>query len=119
MMAMQKDKIAASFMCLDLGILTSTDTGHDSALFQMTFIPENSSQHTKVNHNNASGKIGFDIWCTVYLFKQTDPEKLLSFHFDWMKTTIFGQDIGIMHEEFHGILSFKAENIYIIVEETL
>ncbi len=93
-MAMHEDEIAAPFMYLDLGILTYT--GHGSALAQMTFIPEDSDHNKKAVHVNASGKIGFDLWRTIYLLKQTSPKNAALITLDWVKTTIFGRDIGIM-----------------------
>lgn len=78
----------APFQYLDLGILAYT--GRFSALAQVQMTP---ADFTKIK---ASGSIGYGLWRSIYLAKQTSGRNQLLVFFDWTKTRLFGRDIALV-----------------------
>lgn len=78
----------APFQFLDLGILAYT--GRFSALAQLQLTPEEDSR-VKV-----SGKVGFGLWRSIYLAKQTSVRNQMLVFFDWIKAKLFGRDITLI-----------------------
>ena len=76
----------APFQFLDLGILAYT--GGFSAIGQLQVTP---SDKTRVK---AAGSVGFGLWRSVYLLKQTSMRNRVLVFFDWMKTRMFGRDVS-------------------------
>jgi NADH dehydrogenase FAD-containing subunit len=75
----------APFQYLDLGILAYT--GHYSALAQVQMTPSKASQI------RSKGRLGFGLWRSIYLAKQTSFRNQLQVAFDWTKAQVFGRDI--------------------------
>jgi NADH dehydrogenase FAD-containing subunit len=83
--AMGEGEYLAPFQYLDLGILAYT--GHQSALAQIQMTP------AKESRIKTKGKVGFGLWRTIYLMKQTSPRNQMNVVFDWTKSQLFGRDI--------------------------
>ena len=95
--AMGETEIAAPFQYLDLGILAYTGKG--SALAQVQVAP---GKGAPMNENwnpvrlQIKGKLGFGLWRTIYLWKQTSPKNVFYVTLDWLKVKLFGRDISIL-----------------------
>ena len=95
--AMGESEIAAPFQYLDLGILAYTGSG--SALAQVQVAPGKgnpmSEKWTPVRLQ-IKGKLGFGLWRSIYLWKQTSPKNAVLVTLDWVKVKLFGRDISIL-----------------------
>lgn len=80
--AVNSDEYVAPFQFLDLGILAYT--GSLSALAQVKV------DETTVK---AKGQLGFGLWRSVYLMKQSSMRNRVLVFLDWMKVRLFGRDI--------------------------
>lgn len=95
--AMGEDEIAAPFQYLDLGILAYTGSG--SALAQLQVAPgkgEPMSENWNPVRLQVKGKLGFGLWRSIYLWKQTSPKNVVLVTLDWLKVQLFGRDISIL-----------------------
>lgn len=93
--SMGESEIAAPFQYLDLGILAYTGSG--TALAQVQVAPGDPTNETwKPVRLQITGKVGFDLWRTIYLLKQTSPKNVVLVTLDWIKTQLFGRDISIL-----------------------
>ena len=77
---------AKPFQFLNLGILAYT--GDDTALAQ---VPATGPNREPLM---ATGKIGSELWKSVYLWKQVSWRNRLMVASDWMKRKVFGRDIS-------------------------
>lgn len=96
-LAMGESEIAAAFQYLDLGILAYTGSG--SALAQLQVAPgkgDPSSETWNPVRLQIKGKLGFGLWRTIYLAKQTSPKNVVYVTLDWIKVKLFGRDISIL-----------------------
>jgi NADH dehydrogenase FAD-containing subunit len=95
--AMGEDEIAPPFQFLDLGILAYTGSG--SALAQVQVAPgkgaPNSEDWTPVRLQ-IKGALGFGLWRSIYLLKQTSVKNIVLVTLDWIKVKLFGRDISIL-----------------------
>jgi len=95
--AMGENEIAPPFQFLDLGILAYTGSG--SALAQVQVAPgkgaPNSEGWTPVCLQ-IKGSLGFGLWRTIYLLKQTSVKNVVLVTLDWVKVKLFGRDISIL-----------------------
>jgi NADH dehydrogenase FAD-containing subunit len=95
--AMGEKEIAPRFQFLDLGILAYTGSG--SALAQVQVAPgkgnPNSERWTPVRLQ-IKGALGFSLWRTIYLLKQTSMKNVVLVSLDWIKVKLFGRDISIL-----------------------
>jgi NADH dehydrogenase FAD-containing subunit len=87
-MATKDDEYLAPFQYLDLGVLAYT--GRYSALAQLQLTP---AEQTRIK---ATGGIGFGLWRSLYLAKQTSIRNQLLVFFDWIKARTFGRDITLI-----------------------
>lgn len=78
----------APFQYLDLGVLAYT--GRFSALAQLQMTPAESSRI------KASGSVGYGLWRSIYLAKQTSLRNQMLVFFDWAKARTFGRDITLI-----------------------
>mmetsp|Transcript_33756 Transcript_33756/g.71956 ORF Transcript_33756/g.71956 Transcript_33756/m.71956 type:complete len:609 (-) Transcript_33756:107-1933(-) len=95
--AMGDDEIAAPFQYLDLGILAYTGSG--SALAQVQVAPGKGSPTSETWNPvrlQIKGKLGFGLWRSIYLWKQTSPKNVVLVTLDWIKVKLFGRDISIL-----------------------
>eukprot|EP00571_Detonula_confervacea_P000047 CAMPEP_0172322936 /NCGR_PEP_ID=MMETSP1058-20130122/47351_1 /TAXON_ID=83371 /ORGANISM="Detonula confervacea, Strain CCMP 353" /LENGTH=597 /DNA_ID=CAMNT_0013038809 /DNA_START=87 /DNA_END=1880 /DNA_ORIENTATION=+ len=95
--AMGESEIAAPFQYLDLGILAYTGSG--SALAQLQVAPgkgDPTSETWNPVRLQIKGKLGFSLWRTIYLAKQTSPKNVVLVTLDWIKVKLFGRDISIL-----------------------
>ena len=95
--AMGESEIAAPFQYLDLGILAYTGSG--SALAQLQVAPgkgDPSSETWNPVRLQIKGKLGFGLWRSIYLWKQTSPKNVVLVALDWVKVKLFGRDISIL-----------------------
>lgn len=89
--------IAAPFQYLDLGILAYTGSG--SALAQLQVAPgkgDPSSETWNPVRLQIKGALGFGLWRSIYLWKQTSPKNVVLVTLDWLKVKLFGRDISIL-----------------------
>lgn len=96
-LAMGEDEIAAPFQYLDLGILAYTGSG--SALAQVQVAPgkgDPTSETWNPVRLQIKGKLGFGLWRSIYLWKQTSPKNVALVTLDWIKVKLFGRDISIL-----------------------
>jgi NADH dehydrogenase FAD-containing subunit len=96
-LAMGEGEIAAPFQYLDLGILAYTGSG--SALAQVQLAPgkgEPMSETWNPVRLQIKGKLGFGLWRSIYLWKQTSPKNVVLVTLDWIKVKLFGRDISIL-----------------------
>jgi NADH dehydrogenase FAD-containing subunit len=96
-LTMGDDEIAAPFQFLDLGILAYTGSG--SALAQVQVAPgrgDPTSETWNPVRLQIKGKLGFGLWRTIYLAKQTSPKNVVLVTLDWIKVKLFGRDISIL-----------------------
>ena len=96
-LTMGDDEIAAPFQFLDLGILAYTGSG--SALAQVQVAPgrgDPMSETWNPVRLQIKGKLGFGLWRTIYLAKQTSPKNVVLVTLDWIKVKLFGRDISIL-----------------------
>ncbi|KAL3765214.1 hypothetical protein ACHAWO_009291 [Cyclotella atomus] len=95
--AMGEGEIAPPFQFLDLGILAYTGSG--SALAQVQVAPgkgaPNSEDWTPVRLQ-IKGALGFGLWRSIYLLKQTSVKNIVLVTLDWIKVKLFGRDISIL-----------------------
>ena len=95
--AMGDGEIAPPFQFLDLGILAYTGSG--SALAQVQVAPgkggSNSEDWTPVRLQ-IKGTLGFGLWRSIYLLKQTSVKNIVLVTLDWIKVKLFGRDISIL-----------------------
>ena len=87
-LAIQDDEYLAPFQYLDMGVLAYT--GSYSALAQIQLTP---SEATRMK---ASGSIGFGLWRSLYLAKQTSVRNQMLVFLDWFKARAFGRDITLI-----------------------
>jgi NADH dehydrogenase FAD-containing subunit len=90
-------EIAAPFQYLDLGILAYTGSG--SALAQVQVAPgkgDPTSETWNPVRLQIKGKLGFGLWRSIYLLKQTSPKNIVLVTLDWIKVNLFGRDISIL-----------------------
>jgi NADH dehydrogenase FAD-containing subunit len=80
-----ENEYLAPFQYLDLGILAYT--GHSSALAQLQITP---SEKTRIK---SQGRVGFGLWRSIYLVKQSSLRNQMLISFDWVKSHLFGRDI--------------------------
>jgi len=95
--AMGESEIAAPFQYLDLGILAYTGSG--SALAQVQVAPgkgDPMSETWNPVRLQIKGKLGFGLWRSIYLWKQTSPKNVVLVTLDWIKVKLFGRDISIL-----------------------
>lgn len=95
--SMGESEIAAPFQYLDLGILAYTGSG--SALAQLQVAPgkgDPTSETWNPVRLQIKGKLGFGLWRTIYLAKQTSPKNVVLVTLDWVKVKLFGRDISIL-----------------------
>jgi len=95
--AMGEKEIAAPFQYLDLGILAYTGSG--SALAQIQVAPGKGDQASETWNPvrlQIKGKLGFGLWRSIYLWKQTSPKNVVLVTLDWVKVKLFGRDISIL-----------------------
>ena len=96
--AMNDGEIAPPFQYLDLGILAYTGSG--SALAQLQVAPGKSDPSNSETWNpvrlQIKGKLGFGLWRSIYLWKQTSPKNVALVTLDWIKVKLFGRDISIL-----------------------
>lgn len=95
--AMGESEIAAPFQYLDLGILAYTGSG--SALAQVQVAPgkgDPTSETWNPVRLQIKGKLGFGLWRSIYLWKQTSPKNVALVTLDWVKVKLFGRDISIL-----------------------
>ena len=96
-LAMGEGEIAAPFQYLDLGILAYTGSG--SALAQLQVAPGGDAQSGETwspVRLQIKGKLGFGLWRSIYLWKQTSPKNVVLVTLDWVKVKLFGRDISIL-----------------------
>ncbi|KAL3764987.1 hypothetical protein ACHAW5_001837 [Stephanodiscus triporus] len=96
-LTMGDDEIAAPFQFLDLGILAYTGSG--SALAQVQVAPgkgDPTSETWNPVRLQIKGKLGFGLWRSIYLWKQTSPKNVVLVTLDWIKVKLFGRDISIL-----------------------
>lgn len=96
-LTMGDDEIAAPFQFLDLGILAYTGSG--SALAQVQLAPGRGDPTSETWHPvrlQIKGKLGFGLWRSIYLWKQTSPKNVVLVTLDWIKVKLFGRDISIL-----------------------
>ena len=89
--------IAAPFQYLDLGILAYTGSG--TALAQVQVAPgkgEPMSETWNPVRLQIKGELGFGLWRSIYLWKQTSPKNVVLVTLDWLKVKLFGRDISIL-----------------------
>ena len=79
---------AKPFQFLNLGILAYT--GDDTALAQVPVLGEGPTKTPIM----ATGKLGNELWKSVYLWKQVSWRNRLLVASDWMKRKVFGRDIS-------------------------
>ncbi|KAL3823165.1 hypothetical protein ACHAXA_010421 [Cyclostephanos tholiformis] len=94
---MGDDEVAAPFQFLDLGILAYTGSG--SALAQVQVAPgrgDPTSETWNPVRLQIKGKLGFGLWRSIYLWKQTSPKNVVLVTLDWIKVKLFGRDISIL-----------------------
>mmetsp|Transcript_6252 Transcript_6252/g.15560 ORF Transcript_6252/g.15560 Transcript_6252/m.15560 type:complete len:613 (-) Transcript_6252:398-2236(-) len=94
---MGEGEIAAPFQYLDLGILAYTGSG--SALAQLQVAPgkgDPTSETWNPVRLQIKGKLGFGLWRSIYLLKQTSPKNVVLVTLDWIKVKLFGRDISIL-----------------------
>jgi len=95
--AMGDGEIAPPFQFLDLGILAYTGSG--SALAQVQVAPgkgaPNNEDWTPVRLQ-IKGSLGFGLWRSIYLLKQTSVKNVVLVTLDWIKVALFGRDISIL-----------------------
>ncbi|KAL3922076.1 MAG: hypothetical protein SGILL_002398 [Bacillariaceae sp.] len=84
-LATGENEYLAPFQYLDLGILAYT--GHRSALAQIQVTP---SENTRIK---SKGALGFSLWRSIYLVKQSSVRNQMLIAFDWTKSRLFGRDI--------------------------
>ena len=82
------DVYLAPFQYLDLGILAYT--GRYSALAQIQLTP------SEAGRLKANGRVGFGLWRSLYLAKQTSVRNQVLVFFDWAKAQMFGRDITLI-----------------------
>jgi len=96
--AMGENEIAAPFQFLDLGILAYTGSG--SALAQVQIAPGKDLPGANENWSpvrlQIKGSLGFGLWRTIYLLKQTSFKNVVLVALDWVKVNLFGRDISIL-----------------------
>ncbi|CAB9513606.1 Internal alternative NAD(P)H-ubiquinone oxidoreductase A1, mitochondrial [Seminavis robusta] len=83
-----EDEYLAPFQYLDLGVLAYT--GRFSALAQLQMAP------TEAGRVKAKGKVGFGLWRSIYLIKQTSLRNQMLVFLDWCKARMFGRDITLI-----------------------
>lgn len=96
-LAMGESEIAAPFQYLDLGILAYTGSG--SALAQVQIAPgkgDPTSETWSPVRLQIKGALGFGLWRSIYLWKQTSPKNVFLVTLDWIKVKLFGRDISIL-----------------------
>lgn len=81
-----EDEYVAPFQYLDLGVLAYT--GKFSALAQLQLTPEKGLK--------AKGTLGFSLWRSIYLAKQTSGRNQAQVFFDWMRAQVFGRDTALI-----------------------
>jgi NADH dehydrogenase FAD-containing subunit len=94
---MSEDTIAPPFQFLDLGILAYTGSG--SALAQVQVAPSREGRGDETwdpVRLQIKGKVGFALWRTIYLAKQTSTKNVILVTLDWIKVKLFGRDISIL-----------------------
>lgn len=94
---MSEANIAAPFQFLDLGILAYTGSG--SALAQVQVAPSREGRGDETwdpVRLQIKGKVGFALWRTIYLAKQTSTKNVILVTLDWIKVKLFGRDISIL-----------------------
>ncbi|EED87181.1 predicted protein [Thalassiosira pseudonana CCMP1335] len=86
------------FQFLDLGILAYTGSG--SALAQVQIAPGKDLPGANENWSpvrlQIKGSLGFGLWRTIYLLKQTSFKNVVLVALDWVKVNLFGRDISIL-----------------------
>ena len=91
-------KIATPFQYLDLGKLAYTGSG--LALAQTQQVAPGKGNPTSKAWNpvllQIKGKLGFGLWRSVYLLKQTSSKNIILATLDWIKLNLFGRDISIL-----------------------
>jgi NADH dehydrogenase FAD-containing subunit len=87
-MSTGENEYVAPFQYLDLGILAYT--GKFSALAQLQLSPDKDSSF------KAKGTLGFSLWRSIYLAKQTSGRNQMLVFFDWMKSQLFGRDTALI-----------------------
>jgi NADH dehydrogenase FAD-containing subunit len=95
--AMGESEIAAPFQYLDLGVLAYT--GHGSALAQLQMAPGEGDPGSETWHPvrlQIKGKLGFGLWRSIYLWKQTSLKNVASVVLDWAKVKLFGRNTSIL-----------------------
>lgn len=95
--AMGDGEIAPPFQYLDLGILAYTGKG--SALAQVQVAPgkgDPTSETWNPVRLQITGKLGFGLWRSIYLWKQTSPKNVVLVTLDWLKVKLFGRDISML-----------------------
>ena len=95
--AIRDKEIAAPFQYLDLGILAYTGSG--SALAQVQVAPgkgDPTSETWNPVRLQIKGRLGFGLWRSIYLLKQTSPKNIVLVTLDWIKVNLFGRDISIL-----------------------
>lgn len=94
---MNDERVAAPFQYLDLGILAYTGSG--SALAQLQVAPgkgDPTSETWNPVRLQIKGALGFGLWRSIYLWKQTSPKNVVYVTLDWIKVKLFGRDISIL-----------------------
>ena len=94
---MSEANIAPPFQFLDLGILAYTGSG--SALAQVQVAPSREGRGDETwdpVRLQIKGKVGFALWRTIYLAKQTSTKNVILVTLDWIKVKLFGRDISIL-----------------------
>lgn len=74
-------------------------TGSGSALAQVQVAPgkgEPMSETWNPVRLQIKGKLGFGLWRSIYLAKQTSPKNIVLVTLDWIKVKLFGRDISIL-----------------------
>lgn len=89
-------EFAKPFQFLNLGVLAYL--GASQALAQIHIADkEPASVGARSTTLHSSGKLGFFLWRGVYWFKQVSWRNRMLVTFDWMKTRLFGRDLGTTH----------------------
>ncbi len=94
---MGDDEIAVPFKFPNLGILTYTGSG--LALAQVQVAPGRGNPTSETWNPvrlQIKGKLGFGLWRSIYLWKQTSPKNHFLVTLDWIKVKLFGRDISIL-----------------------
>jgi NADH dehydrogenase FAD-containing subunit len=75
------------FQFLNLGVLAYI--GASEALAQISI--------GEINTVKGSGNVGFFLWRGIYWFKQVSWRNRVSVGLDWIKTKLFGRDLGSLY----------------------